>query len=340
MGRSVKPFARRVRWKNGAWRYRVPRWVDDATVCRVFGGRREVTLGATVGEASAEYARLLRALNVSRQVSTLGQLMDRYVAEIVPGKKAATQRSNVASIARLRAVFGQIPVDGFQSPWAYRYRNKNAHRITTANRDLEVLSHLFSMAIEWGLLPNDKHPLRGLRVKKRNPPRRRYVTDDELQRAMALASPFLQAYIGLKLATGLRKGDMLRLRLDDATAEGLRAVHTKTGRGTLYRWNPERRAAWDACLRARPRHFPRQLFLTRDGRPYIAEDGTTTSFDSVWQRFMAKVVAAGVERFTEHDLRAKVASDAGDIETARKRLGHTSAATTRRIYDRKDEEAD
>lgn len=55
---------------------------------------------------------------------------------------------------------------------------------------------------------------------------------------------------------------------------------------------------------------------------------------------MAKVVAAGVERFTEHDLRAKVATDSPGIETARKRLGHKTASTTKAVYDRKDERAD
>jgi len=102
----------------------------------------------------------------------------------------------------------------------------------------------------------------------------------------------------------------------------------------------ERRAAWQACLKVRPRHFPRLLFLTRDGNGYVAADGTTSGFDSQWQRFMEKVVAAGVPRFTEHDLRAKVASDSPDIETARGRLGHTSATTTRNIYHRKDEVAE
>lgn len=340
MGRSVKPFAKGVRWKNGQWRFRVPRWVDDATLCRVCECRREVTLGKTVGEASAKYAEILAALHLRHDGRTMGGLMDRYVSEVIPGKKPATQRSNTASIARLRAVFGAVQVDQFESPWAFQYRDRNAGRQTTANRDLEVLSHLFSMAIEWGYLSNDRHPMRGLRIKRNVAARDRYVTDDELQRALAHASPFLRAYVGLKLTLGLRKADMLRLRLEDATAEGIRGTHAKTGGRTLYAWNDERRAAWDACLKVRPRHFPRLLFLTRDGRAYVAADGTTSGFDSQWQRFMAKVVADGVPRFTEHDLRAKVATDSPDIETARKRLGHKSASTTRGIYDRKDERAD
>lgn len=341
MGRSLKkPFAKGVRWKNGAWRYRVPRWVDDATLCRVCGGKREVTLGATIGEASAEYGRLLAALHLTGRPRTLGELMDRYMAEVVAQSKPASRRSKTASVTRLRAVFGAIPIDGFRSPWAFQYRDRNKHRATTANRDLETLSHLFSKAIEWGDLANDQHPMRGLKIKKTIPARTRYVTDKELQAALALASPFLAAYIRLKVALGLRKADMLRLRLDDATDDGILGKHAKTEQGTVYDWNDERRAAWAACLKIRPRHFPRLLFMTRDGKGYVAEDGTTSGFDSQWQRFMAKVVAAGVPRFTEHDLRAKVATDSPDLETARKRLGHKSASTTRGIYDRKNERAE
>ena len=49
---------------------------------------------------------------------------------------------------------------------------------------------------------------------------------------------------------------------------------------------------------------------TRDGQPYIKPNGTTSGFDSIWQRYMCKAIKEGVvtERFTEHDLRTKRAS--------------------------------
>ncbi len=68
------------------------------------------------------------------------------------------------------------------------------------------------------------------------------------------------------------------------------------------------------------------------------ENGRSNSFDSLWQRFMTKALKETqlVERFTEHDLRAKVASD-NESERARQLLGHTSVITTDRIYRRKPE---
>jgi hypothetical protein len=43
------------------------------------------------------------------------------------------------------------------------------------------------------------------------------------------------------------------------------------------------------------------------------------------------------ERFTEHDLRAKVGSDAESVEKARALLQHADARTTNRVYRRKPE---
>jgi integrase len=49
---------------------------------------------------------------------------------------------------------------------------------------------------------------------------------------------------------------------------------------------------------------------------------------------MQKYAAAGHERFWEHDIRAKTASDSETLAAAQERLGHESAKTTSRIYRR------
>jgi len=43
------------------------------------------------------------------------------------------------------------------------------------------------------------------------------------------------------------------------------------------------------------------------------------------------------ERFTEHDLRAKCASDAETLDHAQSLLAHADSSTTKRIYRRKPE---
>ena len=66
------------------------------------------------------------------------------------------------------------------------------------------------------------------------------------------------------------------------------------------------------------------------------EDGTASGFDSIWRRFINKALTKTKlkERFNEHDLRAKVASDI-ESEHARQLLGHSNIGITERIYRRK-----
>ncbi len=59
----------------------------------------------------------------------------------------------------------------------------------------------------------------------------------------------------------------------------------------------------------------------------------------MWQGFMRRVLAeTKVEaRFTEHDLRAKCASDAETLEHAQTLLAHADSRLTARVYRRKPE---
>lgn len=295
-----------------------------------------IRLGATLAEM---YLALSNMEAEKGTVLVMHELFDRYLREVVPLKKPATQRSNQNSIQWLRPFFGQIRVLDVETVQVFQYREiRAASGVTAANRDLEVLSHCFSKAIEWGILGNDKHPMRGLRIKLATTPRDRYVTDDELDVFTGLCGEFLSAYLGLKMLTGLSKGDILSLRLSDITDEGIRYQRRKTtGRGAkpkVIKATPELLDALEAVRKIRPKGVSSiYLFATRDGQPYIKEDGKTSGFDSIWQRAMAKAVDAGVPRFTEHDLRAKVASET-NLSHAQQLMDHTTAAITERVYRR------
>ena len=294
-------------------------------------------LGSTKQEiykALAEMARQEDAPLVS-----MSDLFDRYSQQVIPEKKAATQRSNLNSLQYLRAFFGTMRIDEVESKDCFEYRDIRGQvaRIGV-NRDLEVLSHAFSKAIEWGVIRNESHPMRGLRLKNSAPPRDRYVTDEDINQALTVASDFLKSYIGLKLLTGLSKGDMLSIRLEDLADDGIHYQRRKTaGRGAKHKcitWTPELQTAVASCKQLRKNQIGSlYLFATRTGSPYIDEEGNTSGFDSIWQRFMAKVESLGVERFTEHDLRAKVASDTTK-EHAQALLDHASGAITERVYRR------
>lgn len=330
------------RWRffHGAYRYQVPPGLES-----MWDGKKQFTLGTSLAEAHRAWAARVE-LN-GRELRTIGDLLDRYELQEVPTKAPATQRGNLDAIKRLRAVFGSFPILDFRPHHAYGYRDRRGKAApTAANRELEVLSHAFTKAIEWGV-PLDTHPMiEGKFRKLSRPARDRYVEDAEVIAALSIAAKrksgsvlMCQAYIRLKLLTGFRRTDLLRLRMSDLRDDGIHIKPSKTAKSSGIRsfreWDDRLRAVVEECKAARPVLSP-WLFCNRDGEPYQRDDGTANGFDSVWQRFMDRVVAEKkVQRFQERDLRAKCATDAESLAHAQALLDHASPATTKRIYRRR-----
>ena len=91
---------------------------------------------------------------------------------------------------------------------------------------------------------------------------------------------------------------------------------------------------------SRPLDIAPFLFCTRNDQGYLNEEkGTANGWDALWKRFMERVLTETkvTERFTEHDLRAKCASDAENLDQARALLTHADSRTTQRVYRRKPE---
>lgn len=323
-----------ARWDHyhGAYYYRVPDHLRDR-----WDGKTRFRLGATLPEAYAVWAERIQG---SREARTVGDLLDRYAAEVVPTKAPKTQASNAPAIRRLKAVFGHLPLEVLKPKHVYQYFDKRGARVA-AKREIEVLSHAYTKAIEWGLV--ETHPIKAKVVHRGTPPRTRYVEDWEIIEAIAVASPVLRAYISIKLLMGLRRADLLGLRMADIREDGIHVQPRKTAKTTgkriIIEWSLNLRAAVDDALAARPKDIAPWLFCTRRGDSYVKPNGTANGWDSLWQRFMAKVLKQTQvgERFTEHDLRAKCASDAPSLERAQQLLAHADKALTQRVYRRKPE---
>lgn len=204
----------------------------------------------------------------------------------------------------------------------------------------------FRKAIRWGMVT--VNPCTGIE-RFHEKPRERYVEDWEFQafREFVLATsltpgrhirhtgPLIAAYLDFKLLTDLRKGDILSIKSEHLKDDGIHVHISKTKKDIIIEWTDALRKSVHT-IRSLPR--PRKvtglyLFCTREGRPY-----TVTGFSSIWQRKMKAAIEQGVirERFTDHDLRAKSASDT-DIEHATRLLAHLDRKTTQQHYRRKAE---
>jgi integrase len=332
-----------VRWQfiHGAYYFRVPPGLES-----LWDGKQTFRLGKTLSDAYKVWADRLGAVE---RTNTIAQLLDRYLLEVVPTKAPKTQIDNVQQIKKLRAVFGKLRLVGLKPQMVYEYVSKRTAKVA-AHREIEVLSHAFTKAVEWGYL--DRHPFKGEVRLKGESARDRYVEDWEIVECLALPSKrkkgsvqAIQASIRIKLLTGMARGDLLRLEpARHFKEDGIHIQRHKTasssGKRTIYEWTTELRAAVDMALAARPVDIAPWLFCTRFGKCYINEEkGTAKGWDSMWQDFMARILKETkvTERFTEHDLRAKCASDAESLEHARALLSHADGRLTERIYRRKPE---
>ncbi len=154
----------------------------------------------------------------------------------------------------------------------------------------------------------------------------------------------VQAYIRIKLLTGMRRGDLLRLTMSDLREDEIHvAPHetaNTTGKRLIIEWSDELREAVSMAKAARPVKLTLFLFCNRRGESYYNEETSRAGgWDSMWRGFSARVLKeTKVEaKFTEHDLRSKCASDASTLEHARSLLSHADSKITERVYRRKPE---
>lgn len=345
------------RFYHGAYYYRVPKGQEKA-----WDNKTEFKLGVSLSDAHRVWAERMAALTNPAECSTIGELLDRYARDVIPTKSPRSQTNNLNQLKTLRRVFAGTSIHDVKPKHIYLYVDKRSQkkadpetgRVTggrvMAHREVELLSHAFTKAVEWGFL--DRHPFKGEIRLSGEKPRTRYVEDSEIVEALSLKPMrkkgsvlMIQAYLRIKLLTGLSQADLLRLTDANLIEEGVFVERHKTrnssGKATIYRWTPELRRAVDLAKQARPK-VSEFLFCTREGKSYVNEKDEQPGWKSMWQRFMERVMEETEvkEPFTEHDLRAKVGSDADSLEHARALLQHTDSKTTQRVYRRKAEIVD
>lgn len=335
-----KGLPARWRFKHGAYYYQVPIGLEAQ-----WDGKQLFRLGKSLPESYRTWADRLSTLDDAKNIA---ELLDRYALQVVPTKSITTQAQNSVAIKRLRAVLGAVPLQSLKPRHVYQYIDKRQAKVA-ARREVEVLSHAYTKAVEWGYL--DRHPFKGEVRLDGEKPRTRYVEDWEIIECLSIESRrkagsvlAIQAYIRVKLLTGMRRGDLLRLTMSDLKEDGIHVTPGKTenstGKRLIIEWSDELREAISIAKSARPVQIAPWLFCTMRGECYFDEEtGRAGGWDTMWRNFMGKVLDTTKvkEKFTEHDLRAKCASDAETLEHARALLAHADGKITERVYRRKPE---
>jgi integrase len=275
------------------------------------------------------YQALAKLKTTDVRQGLMSEFFERYEKEIIPTKAPRTQIDNLSEIKNLKQAFGKMRPEHIKPKHVYAYMDaRGAKAKTRANREKSLLSSIFSYLIRWGVVEdNPCKNVKGFQEKARN----RYVEDWEYEAVLSLASPVLRAAMEIAATTGMRQGDILKLKYTDLTENGVPVTQNKTGKKQIFEWTPALKEAIQSA-KQHPRHADSLIYIIANER---GQQYTSEGFKCNWQRLMNKALETGVinERFTFHDLRAKAGSDAED--NAQKLLGHASATTTKRVYERK-----
>lgn len=270
-------------------------------------------LGRDLAGALAEYGR-----RIAQPKDGMADLIDRALAHLSAGQAKATAAQYRRLGATLRKVFSDFTPQQVQPKDVARLKVHLAKTPFRANQIVSLLRSIFAMAVEWQLVPSN--PCVGI-LRLEQPKRTRYITDAEYVKIREKAAPIVQAVMDLCYLTGQRIGDVLAIRHDDLTDDGIRFQQQKTGAKLLVRWNPELRAAVARAKALGGNVRALTLFHTRRGTP--------PSYQSIKQKWDAARTAAGITDARIHDLRAKALTDAKREGKDPQALGgHTSAKMT------------
>lgn len=269
----------------------------------------------------------MRRMSTERPAVIVNDILDRFEAEYIPNELSPrTQRDYRRHVRDLRRWFGSRIADEMKPRDFAEFMNVRKGRIQR-NKQLAVLSCAFAQAVSvWFMC--DRNVCRDVK-RHRSRPRDREVTDQEFEEFMATVPFRMRLAMQLSVATGQRQGDILSLRWSQVDLLGLkiRFKQSKTGKRLAVRITPHMRELLSKCQDMAP-DGP-HVIRRRDGDRY-----TSDGFRAIWQRYMRRWAAAGNERYTYHDLRARAAAKCKTIEEAMLLLGHTSVNMTRRVYDR------
>jgi integrase len=209
---------------------------------------------------------------------------------------------------------------------------------STVNRELELLSKIFSLAIDHGLVIHN--PCRKVKRFREDNGRNRYLSDEEEVRLLSLLTgkrEGLRPIVVLAIHTGMRRGELLSLRWANVDfSRGL--VHVMNSHREQTKSGNSRSIPMNRIVRSQLLELHRQ---TGDTEYVFVNRRTGRPLTEVKTGFRSACVEAGLEDFRFHDLRHTAATRLGDAGVDTRRimaiLGHRSIQTSARYTHATDE---
>lgn len=233
--------------------------------------------------------------------------------------------------ARLMNTFAGKPADSITAADLETFRDDLRRRVSpaTVNRHLQLFRAIFGRAVRHGKVKSN--PLRMVKLFKENNKRERYLSADDERRLLETLPVWLRPLVTVALHTGLRRGELLKLRWQDVDfTSGTIAVRApKSGVDEHVIMNQTTRRSLSALS-------GRVQCLDRSGAPNgfvfrMPRGGPIRNFNPYWYTALRK---AEIEDFHFHDLRHTFGSRAAmagvDLYTLQTLMRHRSPQMTMR----------
>lgn len=238
--------------------------------------------------------------------------------EVFPTKSVQTRRDNDKELTNLLRVFGHMPIDAIAPMHIRQYMDIRGQTAKVrANREKALFSHIFNKAREWGFT-TAQNPCQGVKGFKETG-RSRYVTDEEFERVKINAHYTVVDAMDIALLTGQRPADVLKIRRADIRDGALWIVQNKTGARLGIEVTGELAAVIDRIKQRPSKAISAYLIQDENGQP-LSQFALRSRFDKA--RTLAKV------DFQFRDIRAKAATDTGDLAHSQKLLAHKNREMT------------
>jgi len=307
------------------------------------GKRKEIPLGSDLDEAKVEWARLDRKA-VPKPAHLMGRLFDDYETKIMPGLTKGTQDDYRKGLKQLRNSFEQAPVDAMTPQVIAQYRDTRTAKVR-ANREIALLSTIFTHAREWGF--TDKaNPCSRLRRNKEIP-RDFYAGEIVWDAVYAQAPPELKDAMDLAYLTGQRPADVLKASAADINNGFLLVGQGKTQKRLRIRLHDGATASSLSTFLDELRER-RAMAGIRTSSLITNKNGLRMSYAMLrnrWDEAREKAavkaategdttLSAAIRQFQFRDIRPKAASEIEDLTDASRLLGHSTEEMTKRVYRR------
>ena len=311
------------RQRGGKWQARVLRdgYPDQA---KTFESKADAERWARAVESSIDKGQFVDINEAQR--TTLGDVIERYLAEVTP-----TMKSAVADTIRLKAIMrkpiARWSMANLSAARIAAFRDERLKQVSagTVIRELAYLSAIINHARrEWGI--NMPNPVQMVRKPSSPPARARVLSDEEISKLLHALEPtgrrshWTKPAVQLALATAMRRGELLSLRWEhvDLLARTAFLPDTKNGDSRTV---PLSSSAVKILMEL-PRHIGGFVIPV-----------TAFTLDAAFKRGLAR---AGLDDLRFHDLRrtaiTRMAVKLPNVIELAAVSGHKSLMVLKRYY--------